>query len=79
MPMQRTSLFLDEYLLKQARRMARQRGVTFAAVVREALAEYLSAGAGHAAGLPAITGRFASGESDNSERLDERLWRDPHG
>lgn len=77
--MQRTSLFLDEQLINRARKLARQRGVTFAAVVREALAEYMSAETAHAEGLPAIAGRFASGESDTSGRVDELLWRDPHG
>lgn len=77
--MQRTSLFLDEQLIERAQRLARRRGVSFATVVREALMEYMVAEAPQSAGVPSISGRFASGASDTSERVDELLWRDPHG
>ena len=75
--MKRTSLFLDEKLLERARRAARRQGVSLATVVREALAAYLVEPR-TTGGVPPIAGRFASGVSDTSERVDELLWRDPH-
>ena len=75
--MRRTSLFLDEALLQRVKRAARLRGVSFATVVREALAIYLATPGG-GAGVPSIAGRFSSGTRDTSERVDELLWREPH-
>jgi predicted transcriptional regulator len=75
--MNRTSLFLDEDTIKRIQKLARARGVSFATVVREALAQYVLE-AEPAAGVPSIAGRFASGETDTSERVDELLWRSPH-
>jgi len=75
--MRRTSLFLDDDLIKRMQKLARARGVSFATVVREALAQY-AADAEPAAGIPSIAGRFASGHADTSERVDELLWREPH-
>jgi len=75
--MRRTSLFLDEQTIKRMQKLARSRGVSFATVVREALAQYV-ADAEAAPALPSIAGRFASGTADTSERVDELLWRDPH-
>jgi len=46
-------------------------------MVREAVALYLAAPAAKT-GVPSISGQFASGTSDTSERVDELLWRDPH-
>jgi hypothetical protein len=77
--MHRTTIFIEMELLRQARRRARQEGKSFAAVVREALAAYV-AGTPHSTDrLPSVAGRFASGTSDTSERVDELLWTDPHG
>ena len=76
--MRRTSLFLDDQIIKRMQKLARARGVSFATVVREALAQY-AADVEPASGVPSIAGRFASGASDTSERVDELLWRDPHG
>jgi hypothetical protein len=74
--MKRTSLFLDEDLMKGLKRVATQRGVSVATLVREAVAAYLApSGAGS---VPSIAGRFASGRSDTSDRVDELLWTDPH-
>ena len=75
--MRRTSLFLDEVLLRQLQRKARGDGVSFAHVVREALAQYVAQPRG-AVVLPSIAGQFASGTTDTSARVDELLWRDPH-
>jgi hypothetical protein len=75
--MQRTTIFLDEELRRRLVRMAREQGVSFATLVREALAQYIAAPAagGH---MPSITGRFSSGTADTSSRVDELLWRNPH-
>ena len=77
MLMRRTSLFLDEQIMKRMQRLADYRGVSVAAVVREALAEYVGK-ASPPTELPTIVGRFRSGHGDTSERVDELLWRDPH-
>ena len=75
--MKRTTVFLDEMLLRQLKQLAQRRKVSFATVVREAMATYVaeppSAGV-----LPSVAGRFASGAADTSERVDDYLWRDPH-
>ena len=76
--MRRTTVFLDDPLLRRARGFARRHGVSFAAVVREALAAYIAAPRPSRTALPALTGRFASGRADTSERVDELLWSEPH-
>jgi len=80
--MKRTSVFLDESLLRRAQDHADRQGTSFAQLVREAVAAYLAHGTGTAARaagtLPAFAGRFASGEGETSERADQRLWQDPH-
>lgn len=76
--MKRTSLFLDPKIVAQLQRQARRRGVSFATVVREALALYAAEPATGVPAVPSIAGRFASGHSDTSTRVDELLWRDPH-
>jgi hypothetical protein len=75
--MNRTTIFLDDQLIRQLRRAAEVKGVSAATVVREALVRYLAAAEGEAA-LPSIAGKFASRRSDTSERVDDLLWRDPH-
>ena len=75
--MKRTTVFLEDKLLRRAQRAARAQGMSFANVVREALSRYLAEPSGGAA-LPSIAGRFESGTSDTSARVDELLWRDPH-
>lgn len=75
--MERTSVFLDKALLRRTREYARREGKSFAAVVREALAAYIATPAQSSSRLPSVTGRFASGRSDTSERVDELLWSEP--
>jgi hypothetical protein len=75
--MKRTTIFLDEQTLERAQRHARRAGVSFATLVREALAEYLGRPRA-ATTLPSVAGRFASGESQTSENVGDLLWRDPH-
>lgn len=78
--MKRTSLFLDDKIVAQLQRLARRRGVSFATIVREALAVYAGEPNTDTDGsaLPSVTGRFSSGHTDTAERVDELLWRDPH-
>ncbi len=74
--MKRTTVFLDLALLKRAKQYARAKGKSLAAVVREAVAQYISP-RGAERGVPSLAGRFASGHADTSERVDDLLWRDP--
>lgn len=76
--MRRTTVFLEEKLLKQAQRRAAQQGVSFAHLVRDAVVAYLNQGATMKSALPKIAGRYASGTHDTAERVDELLWKDPH-
>ena len=78
--MKRTSLFLDDKIVAQMQRLAKRRGVSFATVVREAMATYVARPSpdGISETLPSITGRFASAHGDTASRVDELLWRDPH-
>jgi hypothetical protein len=75
----RTTVFLEESLLRRARQFARREGRSLAQVVREALAHYVGTAPGNRRALPSVTGMFDSGHTDTSERVDELLWRDPHG
>ena len=75
--MKRTTVFLDEQTLAKAQRHARREGVSFATLVREALAAYLARPKGMIA-MPSVAGRFASGTGSTSESVDDLLWRDPH-
>lgn len=75
--MKRTTVFLDDQMLRQLRRVAQRKHVSTATLVREAVAHYLAAPIAGAK-LPSIAARFASEESDTSERADELLWKDPH-
>ena len=79
--MKRTTVFLDEGLLRRARQLARREGKSFAQVVREAVAAYVSGNPSDrvaGARLPSFAGKFASGHRDTSERVDELLWTEPH-
>lgn len=73
--MRRTMLFLDDRLLKQLKQAARSEGRSFAAVVREALAEYVARRRGPGSRLPSIAGAYDSGRSDTAERAEEILPR----
>ena len=70
-------MFIDEALLRRLQRLAQRQGVSYATLVREALAQYLANPRGVGA-LPSVAGQFASGQSDTSARVDDLLWRDPH-
>ena len=75
--MKRTTVFLDDKLQQRLQKLAGRRGASFAQLVREALAQYVARPAGSAS-LPSVAGKFASGATDTSERVDELLWKDPH-
>lgn len=76
--MHRTTIFIEDALLKRIRQLARREGKSFAAVVRESLAAYAAGLQRQGSALPRLAGRFASGRSDTAERVDELLWSDPH-
>ncbi|MFQ6045482.1 MAG: ribbon-helix-helix protein, CopG family [Gemmatimonadales bacterium] len=71
--MRRTTVFLDEPLLRRLKQRARAEDRSFASLVREALAEYLARGGGSGSSLPGVTGAFESGHSDTAERHEELL------
>ena len=77
--MKRTTVFLDEAMVRRATQKARAEGRSFASLVREAVAVYVTARPQGHRPLPSFTGIADSGETDISERVDEFLWTDPHG
>ena len=76
--MRRTTVFLEDKLLKEAQRYAARRGKSFAQLVREAVVAYMAEGDPMTRKLPSLAGKFASGMADTSERVDELLWKHPH-
>lgn len=76
--MKRTTVFLDEQLLRQAQEQAGREGKSFAQLVREAVAGYLLGSQDPATRIPSVAGQFASGCADTADRVDELLWREPH-
>jgi hypothetical protein len=76
--MKRTTVFLDDALIRRARQYARRHGVSFAAVIRDAVSVYIVGPGKGGGGLPPLTGRFGSGRADTSERVDQLLSQDPH-
>ena len=75
----RTTVFLDDGLIRRAMQRARAEGRSFAALVREAVAVYVDVRPAGRRPLPSFTGIADSGETDIAERVDEFLWTDPHG
>ena len=76
--MKRTTIFLDEHMLKRLKQVSRAEVKSFAQTVREAVAAYVAQRPRPARRLPSWAGMFASGFTDTSERVDELLWKDPH-
>jgi predicted transcriptional regulator len=74
--MKRTTIFVDPALEKHVQAIAERRKVTFASVVREALAAYVSSQEG--ATQLSFVGAGASGHRDTAERHEELLWSQPH-
>ena len=78
--MKRTTVFLDEALLKRLKQLSRAEGKSFAAAVREAVAAYVvSRPSSGPRSLPAWVGMGDSGRSDVSAHADDFLWTDAHG
>lgn len=74
--MQRTTIFADEYLLKEIKDLARQEKRSAADLIRDALAEYLHA-------RKSLNTKFffigigESGRHDLAEKHEELLWAKP--
>jgi hypothetical protein len=75
--MKRIPVFLDESLEREAKQFARKQGISFAAVVRAAVAAYVTAPSVSAGRLPYVAAAFASDHTDTSTRVDELIWSDP--
>ena len=76
--MKRTTIFMPESLERDLQLYARREGKPAAAVVREAIAEYIGRGR---AKLPSFAAAFDSGHTDTAERHEELLFTGlkPHG
>ncbi|GEM_PF-4123202 len=72
MDMKRTSWEFDETVLAELRRLAQQEGQTVSHMVREAVAEYVTAHRSARTALP-FKALGASGVGDLSERVDDYL------
>lgn len=69
--MEKTTLYLEPTAYRKLKRIAAAKKRAPAALVREAVAEYV---ARHTfGGLPSSVGAFGSGHGDLSERAEERL------
>lgn len=78
--MKRTTIFVPESLERDLQLYARRERKPAAAIVREAIAEYLARGRSRHA-LPSFTAAFDSGQTDTAERHEELLFDtlSPHG
>lgn len=76
--MRRTTIFVPEPLERDLQLYARRAQTPVASVVREAIAEYLTARQPKSM-LPSFTGIANSGRTDTAERHEEQLWNEPHG
>jgi hypothetical protein len=78
--MKRTTIFVPESLERDLQLYAKREGKAVAAVVREAVAEYIAAGRSRAK-LPSFTGAYSGPYTDTAERHEELVFRDlaPHG
>jgi predicted transcriptional regulator len=84
--MKRTTIFIDEPMLRRLKQKARAEGKSFAQCVREAVAAYVApAPPGGPRPLPSWVGMFSFGPPhDTSERVDEIIAeamrrKGPHG
>jgi hypothetical protein len=71
--MKRTTIFVPETLERDLQLYARRTGQPAAAVVREAVAEYI-ARRQPATALPSFAGAFSSGYTDTAERHEDLLF-----
>jgi hypothetical protein len=77
--MKRTTIFVPESLERDLQLYARREGKPAAAVVREAIAEYIAGGRSRTK-LPSFAAAFDSGHTDTAERHEELLFErlSPH-
>jgi predicted DNA-binding protein len=71
--MHRTQILLTESQLRVLRAEAARRGVSMAALIREAIEAYLGQKRDARHRALAVVGRFASGRCDVAEKHDEEL------
>ena len=78
--MKRTTIFVPESLERELQLYAKREGKPTAAVVREAIAEYIAEGRSRTK-LPSFTGAFDGPYTDTAERHEELLFKEvsPHG
>lgn len=76
--MKRTTVFLEDSIVGRANRYAEKHGMSFASVVREALAQFLTSSGSPKRKLPSIAGRYNSRMLDGAENIEDMLWEDPH-
>ena len=76
--MKRTTIFVPEPLERDLQLYARRERKPVAAVVREALSDYLAARR-PASPLPSFTAVGRSGRKDIAARHEALLWSNPHG
>lgn len=70
--MKRTTIFIDESLLRRLQQVGRSEGRSFASVFRDAAVAYLEQREAPRPGrLPSIAGMYSSGYQDTSERMEE--------
>lgn len=74
--MKRTTIFLDAAVERDLQALARQASRPLAALVREALAEYVSSRQPGTPARPGFVACGSSGHHDGAERHEEILWRD---
>lgn len=78
--MKRTTIFVPEGLERDLQLYAKRERKPAAAVVREAIAEYIAGGRSRTK-LPSFTGAFAGTQTDTAERHESLLFErlTPHG
>ena len=74
--MQRTTIFADEYLLRDIKDIARQEKRSVADIIRDALVQYINTRKTPSSKFSCI-GIGDSGRSDLSEKHEELLWSRP--
>ena len=74
--MQRTTIFADEYVLREIKELAKQEKRSASDLIREALTQYLNAKKAPSTRLSFI-GIGDSGRTDLSEKHEELLWPKP--
>lgn len=76
--MKRTTIFIDEALEADVRAVARQQGRPLAAILREALGDYLRNRKQKTRKPFAFVAVGRSGFRDTAERNEDLLWQNPH-